>query len=352
MTVIDDRGRLFGRVNLVDGAVLLLVLALLPLAYGSYLLFRPAQPRIESVSPSVITREEHRISSGGRLTAKFKVRGTGFTPMLRAKIGDADAIAFVFENPNSADVLVGAVAPGAHDLVLVDGAQEVARAPGAITVQPESGSFVRGWGWLTNLDAALVATLQTGFKFPEPEPAFEILAIGPLRPARVTVLVGGRQTDLLRENLQERRALLRLRCNPSGLDNPCAMSETQQPLGLSLPGPARFFGFTLEELMPDVKPRAARVRVRLSNDAPVSLMRAGDRDALLDERAAVVSAITSAGGATIVTLDLGLDEARDGWRYRGQIVKPGAPFVLETDRYEAAGRLEAVLDGAPGAPPP
>ncbi len=52
--------------------------------------------------------------------------------MLRASIDEVPAIGFVFENPNSADLLVGAVPPGSHDLVLYDGVQEVARAPKAV----------------------------------------------------------------------------------------------------------------------------------------------------------------------------------------------------------------------------
>ena len=137
MTMIDDRGRLFGRFNLIDSLVVLLVLIAIPMAYGTYLLFRPGTPRIDSVSPSNITKEEQRVTNTARLVAKFKIKGTGFTPLLRARIGDADALGFVFENPNSADVLVGPIPAGPQDLILMDGVQEVARAQGAITVVPE-----------------------------------------------------------------------------------------------------------------------------------------------------------------------------------------------------------------------
>jgi hypothetical protein len=115
MNVIDDRGRLFGRVNLFDAALAAFVVILIPLAYGTFLLFRAPAPRITRV---LITEK-----SGGwwrRLTAKLKVRGGGLRPMLRASIGDSPSLGFVFEDPNSADVLVGEVPPGAHDLVLHD----------------------------------------------------------------------------------------------------------------------------------------------------------------------------------------------------------------------------------------
>ena len=64
-------------------------------------------------------------------------------------------LAFVFETPNSADVLVGPLPPGAHDLVLVDGVQEVARAAGAITIQPSTSISIRAVGLLIRLDQEL-----------------------------------------------------------------------------------------------------------------------------------------------------------------------------------------------------
>lgn len=341
MTIVDDHGRLFGRINLVDGAAAGLVLLLIPLAYGTYLLFRPAVPRIDSVAPSVISREESRIAAGGRLTAKFKIKGTGFTPLLRARIGDVEALGFVFENPNSADILVGPVPPGSHDLVLMDGVQEVARAAAAISVQPEPTSFVRAVGWFTNLDAEAAKTLRVGLAFPESTPAFEILAIGPVQPARSRVRLAGSSIDRLSEGREEREAVLTMRCDPTA-DNPCTMGERpenlQPPVLLSLPGPSGGLQFAVQELLPPSAPRPASIRIRLSEDTITPLVRIGDRDAFLDERAAVV---TSKAGAT-VTLQLGLDESREGWRYRGQRVKAGAPFRFSTDRYEASGTIESV----------
>ena len=345
MTVIDDRGRLFGRINLVDGAVAAFALLLIPLAYGTFLLFRPAVPRIDSVSPSIITKEERRIAIGGRLTAKFKIRGTGFTPLLRARIGDAEALGLVFENPNSADLLVGPVPPGSHDLVLTDGVQEVARLPGAITVQSEVASYVRAVGWLTDLDLELVKALRLGLVFPESVPAIEILALGPLRPGRTDVKLAG--SNILRpaDGLQERKAVLTIRCDPAW-DDPCTLGERpenlQPPVVLSLPGPSRYFHFVLEELLPPTPPREATIRVRLPGGALTAMVRAGDRDDFLDARAAVVTAIAHGQGGATMTLNVGLDESRGGWRYRSQRVKPGAPFVFATDQYELTGTIEAV----------
>lgn len=123
------------RLNLFDAAIVAFVIVLIPIAYGTYLLFRTPRPAITSVKRVEIGKEERRVG-GPNLVAKMKIQGSGLRPMLRAYIDDAPAMGFVFENPNSADLLLGAVAPGSHDLVLFDGAQEVARAPKAVRLQP------------------------------------------------------------------------------------------------------------------------------------------------------------------------------------------------------------------------
>lgn len=352
MSVIDSHGRVFGRFNLVDTFVAGFILLLIPLGYGTYLLFRPATLRIDSVTLAEISRQERRLGVGGVIMAKYKVKGTGLNPMLRAFIDDTQALAFVFENPNSADVLVGPVSPGAHDLILFDGVQEVARARGAIAVQPGAATFIRASGFLTHLDADLAAALTTGAKHPESAPAFEILALGPLRPAFNRVWLGTSYTDQALPGLQEREALLTLRCDPAREDNPCTIGDrpegVRSPMVLSLPGPVRYFNFAVYELLPSAAPRRAQVQVRLIAEAPAPDVRVGDRDAFLDARAAVVTAT----GPTI-TLEMGVDEARVGWRYRGQTIKPGAPVVFATERYHASGYVQRVtLLDVPARPTP
>lgn len=352
MSVIDSHGRVFGRFNLVDAFVAGFIILLIPLGYGTYLLFRPATPRIDSVTPAEISRQERRLGVGGVIAAKYKVKGTGLNPMLRAFIDDTQALGFVFENPNSADVLVGPVSPGAHDLILFDGVQEVARARGAISVQPGPATFIRASGFLTDLDADLVAALTTGAKYPESAPGFEILALGPLRPGFNRVRLGASYVDQALPGLQEREALLTLRCDPAREDNPCILGDRPEgirsPMVLSLQGPVRYFHFAVYEFLPSAPPRRAQVQVRLISEAPLADVRVGDRDAFLDARAAVVTAT----GPTI-TLDMGLDEGREGWRYRGQTIKPGAPFALATERYQASGYVQRVtLLDAPARPAP
>ena len=126
------------RPNLFDAAILVFVLVLIPIAYGTWMLFRTPHPTVSSVTRVDITKEERRIG-GPALLAKFKVRGSGLRPLLRATIDDTPAIGFVLENSGSADLLVGATPAGTHDLVLYDGVNEVARAPKSVTIDPRVG---------------------------------------------------------------------------------------------------------------------------------------------------------------------------------------------------------------------
>jgi hypothetical protein len=349
VSVIDGQGRLFGRINLVDASAIAFVLVLLPLAYGTYLLFRPTKPRIDSVTLAVISREELRIASGTVLAAKLKVKGTGFNPLLRAAIGSSPALGFVFENPNSADVLVGQVGPDDHDLILYDGIQEVARSADAfklVAAQPGHSWFIRGVGRFMSMEPAAANNLRVGFKFPDTAPEFEILVLGAVEPARSSVRFANHEFDTPIPGQVEREAVLKIRCDSAIADNPCAVgarSAGYAAVSLTFSGPTAPIRFMVREVLPDAAPQRARIQVRLGGGPYLSSLKVGDRDAFLDERTAVITAIGSRGpDAVAVTLDLGLDDSREGWRYRNQRVKPGAPFVLATDRYEAVGRIDSV----------
>jgi hypothetical protein len=348
VSAIDHQGRVFGRINLVDAAAVLLVLVLIPIGYGTYLLFRPAAPRIDSVEPSVITREEQRISVGGRLLAKFKVRGRGFTPLLRARIGDADALALVFESPTSMDVLVGPVQAGTHDLVLIDGVQEIARARGAIGIQAATASTsIRVAGWLTGLDEEVARAISVGTALPENEPAFRVVALGPVLPGFRRVSLGESTVEIPAPGTHARAAVLTLMCGETMSVNPCTLGERPEyrteAVSISLPGPRRPFNLDIDEVFPSSSPVRATLRVRLA--AGSAAVRPGDRDDLLDERAATVVAVSG----DVITLDAGVDRFRDGWRYRGERQVPGGTFALRTRTYIASGVLLS-MDIKPAQP--
>ena len=341
--MIDRNGRLFGRFNLIDAAAVAVVLFLIPVGYATYLLFRPARPAIESVTRVEVTAEERRVAGGSMLSAKLKVRGNGFNPLLRARVGDHETLGFVFENPNSADVLVGLVPAGRYDLILYDGVQEVARARDAVDMQPRVPTSVRAYGWLTLLTPT--NELKAGFASdPNAPGAFRIISIGEPRPARSRLMVGDVVADLPVKDLVERAAELVVNCDwPSAF--PCAIGgqafSQPPPITVMLPGS---YVFQIEEIGPPAPPAKATVRVQLTN--PPAGMRRGDRDDLTSARAAEITAID---GQTI-TLIAGVDESREGWRYRGQLLAPGSQFTIKTPGYIAAGTVIGVALESKGTP--
>lgn len=344
MSVIDSRGRVFGKWNVVDALVVAFAIVLLPLAYGTYLLFKPAQPTIDSVAPSDITAAERRIGNGSALTAKFKVRGSGLTPLLRARIGNSDALGFVFESPNSADVLVGPVPPGKHDLILVDGIQEVARANGAIDIQASTGTPIRLSGWLIEMSQAASAAVSAGATLPAGSPtSFQVVAAGPESAGHARIRLGDSVADGAANGLFDREAVVIARCDSPPLYEVCSINGQvltgAGPLTLVLPGP---YKFELHEVLPTTEASPATITLRVIGPA-AALVSVGDEDRLLDSRRARVTAIIAKdGNSTTVTMTLGIDQSREGWRYRGRLARPGDTLSFSTDRYHATGQIVAV----------
>jgi hypothetical protein len=257
----------------------------------------------------------------------------------------------VFESPNSADVLVGAVPPGKHDLILVDGVQEVARANGAIEIRAASGTPVRLSGWLVDMDRAASAAVKAGATLPATLPgngtaSFEVVAAGPEHAARTRIHFGGGVAEGQQTGTFDREAVVIAKCDSPPMYEVCSvagqMLSGTGPIVLALPG----YRFELAEVLPMTAPSPAMVVVRLTGPA-AALVAAGDQDALLDSRSARVTAVNGKdGNGATVTLALGLDESREGWRYRGRLVRPGAPLQITTTRYEGTGLVLSVTPAA------
>jgi hypothetical protein len=344
--LLDQHGRVFGRFNVIDTVVGAVLALLVPLAYGTYLLFRPVTPRIDSVTRVSISREELRLAGGSMLSAKLKVRGAGFNPMLRAKIGDTAAMGFVFEDPTSADIILGAIPAGSHDLVLYDGVQEVARAVGAVTIESPTAASVRLVGWLLDLepeDAQALRVTPAGERNPG---VVTIVALGPEEPARERIDWFGRSVDVTVPNRSEREAVIDVPCDPRPTNDGC--SVTGVPLAppyrtiVPLATTTGIFRLAITEVLPTVPPTPASVRVRFSGQSELRMISVGDRDRSLDERAAIVETVDVNGTTAAVTLRLRVDASRDGWRYRGRPIAPGAAIELSTDRYALSGTVESI----------
>ena len=126
MPLIDDRGRLFGRLNIVDAAVLVVVALLIPLAYGAYLIFRPPPARLLALEPA-------RVPFG---TTEVAVRGEHLRPYLRLVVG-TQGTTFLFADTNGGVLQLPELAAGAYDVVLFDEGAELSRLRNALVVEPE-----------------------------------------------------------------------------------------------------------------------------------------------------------------------------------------------------------------------
>ena len=200
MPLIDDRGRLFGKVNLIDAVVALFVFLLIPLTYGAVVLFRLPTPTITSVQPAqVIERAE----------GVLRVTGSDLRPFLRARVGDLDA-AFLLQSPTLAEVRLPILSAGSYDLVLYDQAQELVRERGAVTVlalgsadrKPEPEVEVQATGAFVAVSEPNAARIAVGTRLSTPgavdaagnllRHAAEVLAVGASQPDVVNVRADAR----------------------------------------------------------------------------------------------------------------------------------------------------------------
>lgn len=125
MRMVDDRGRLFGRINLIDAAVLVFAAVLIPLGYMSYRLFRVLPPSIGSVEPAEAVQGQ---------TARIRLRGEHLR-FADVYVNDLKAGALLIENPLVGEVtLPDGLAPGIYDISMRERGQEIARARAALTV--------------------------------------------------------------------------------------------------------------------------------------------------------------------------------------------------------------------------
>jgi hypothetical protein len=349
VAVVDDEGRVFGRVNLVDALCVAFVVGLVPIAYASMLLFRSPKPHLRSVERAEVNREDRRIANGLEIQQKLKLRGDHFTPVLRAFIDDVPAIGFAFEDPTSADVIVGNIPLGTHDLILYDGVQEVARLRGAVTRQAKPGARARVVGALIQLDRATADGLQSGQRYlVNGEPVAEFLTLGAVEPDRHPIKVPNGTIEAPVSGSWSRSVVMRVVCDPDPNEALCRVGTAT--LGdaalkvMDVPGAPRQLRVLIADIVPDDAPHSATVRIRVAADrGVVDRIHVGDREARgepADERTASVGEIERRGtGDVALVLRLGLDRARDGWHYKTQIVTPGAPFSFVTDRYAVSGHI-------------
>src|SRR5262245_40271322 len=185
MAMIDERGRIAGRVNVIDLAAAVLIVVAIPIAYGAYLLFRSPEPTLISIEPKTVHKEPEQ---------RVIINGQNLRPYLRVSFNTVQGKSFLIGNTKFAQVDLPDLEPGTYDVVLFDFSHEVSRLKQAFTVLPlaripllemiVTGSFKQ-------VPEALAKDLKVGTRFPPTGDAVgEILSVGARRPSSFRLRVG------------------------------------------------------------------------------------------------------------------------------------------------------------------
>jgi hypothetical protein len=125
VTQLDNDPRSALRFNLVDVVAAIVIVGLIPIAYGSYLLFRTPPPTLVSVSP-VRLFEGHN--------QRLEIDGANLRPFMRVSLNSTPARSFLIGSTKYALVDLPDLKPGEYDVVLYDAVREVARLPKGLTI--------------------------------------------------------------------------------------------------------------------------------------------------------------------------------------------------------------------------
>jgi len=334
MAIVDERGRLFGRWNLLDLALLVLIFGLIPLGYAAYLLFRDQPPRLVSVTPNQVEQAPEF-----RLT----IKGENLRPYMRVSAGTQQAREFAFKSTEEAEVPFAALSPGTYDIVLYDQAQERFRLPNALTISPSGlpATEIVAVGAFGNLDAAAATKLTPGTDLPA---TGTILAVGRAMPDVTQVFSGTRLVGVPTKDALRLPAVVQFRCDvrASGGSPFCMVGDVNIATNalLKLPTPLGITLFQVERVRSSVPLEPVEIEVRVNGDASVlSLIKPGDVDlggtdnelALL---ARVATVETNPSGGLRLKLIAQLQKVEQRWLYDSIPLRAGGSFVLRTSRYE------------------
>jgi hypothetical protein len=356
MTVIDERGRVFGRLNLIDAGAALLLFVLIPLAYGAYVLFRTPQPKLTSITPTTLQHGPNQ---------RVDIHGVNLRPYMRVTFGGTQGITFAITSTTSATVEVPELPPGNYDVGLFDYKQEVDRMPHALTilsVAPIPSLEVDVTGSFKSLNEASAREFQAGVKLIRGDISAEVLRVGTLAPSTFRLLAGKSVLAVPADGQFELAATLRVRCFAETASDAlvrCMMPGPQHPAPiapdsmLTLPASRGWVSFQIGTVALTGTPSIATVRVLFSATPEIGgLVKAGDVDAdELSSGSAVRAKIVSAnrtGSSIDATLAVPAIAGPLGWVYNNQPLKAGLPFRFETASYVINGQLIGVMPPSQG----
>jgi hypothetical protein len=183
MTIVDERGRIAGRVNAVDAAAVVVLFLLIPLAIAAYLLFRTPAPTLDGITPRTLVEGPNQ---------RLEIDGANLRPFMRVSFDTIPASSFLLGSTKYALVDVPALKPGAYDVVLWDYAREVARLPKALTVAPLATDVqLELVGVFKSPPDEIAAQLKAGARLPSSEhPIAEVVSVGEAVPGLLRLGVG------------------------------------------------------------------------------------------------------------------------------------------------------------------
>ena len=351
MAIVDERGRLFGRWNLLDLALLVLLVGLIPLGFAAYALFREQPPRIVSVTPDHLQySQEFRVT----------IRGENLRPYMRVSAGTLQARDFYFKSTEEAEVPFASIPPGQYDIVLYDQAQERFRLPKALTVAPSGlpATEIVAVGAFGNLDAAGAARLTAGTDL---SGAGTIVSVGRAVPDLTQVFSGSALVGVPIPNALRLPAVVLFKCYVrASLGSPSCVVDNATvapPALLTLSTPLGQTPFQVERVRSTHPLEAVPVEVRLvANPAVLSLIKPGDVDlsgtanelALLSRVASTgaVRPLSSGSAEMTVQLLVQLQKVSGRWLYESTPLRVGSPIMLRTARYEAGGAVTGLPDAS------
>ncbi len=358
MTVIDERGRVFGRINLIDAAAALFVFVLIPVAYGAYLLFRTPPAKLTSVAPN-------RVYYGAN--QHVEIKGLNLRPFMRVAFGTNQGVTFAINSTTSAQVDLPDLPPGVYDVVLYDYRQEVDRLPKALTIlslAPVPFVEIEVSGSFKNLDEASARQFQAGQKLANGSITAEVLRVGAPVPSTLRLTAGGSTLTMPVPGQVEVPAAIRVQCYTEVANDAsvrCMVPGPQHPAPaapdsmLTLPGPQGWVNFQVASVAISAAPSVVEVRVVFAaSPETAAMVKAGDVDAnavayarTLRATIVAVNGLRTGSGAIDATLRVPAVLGPSGWVYNNQPIKAGLPFQFETTTYVIRGQVTSMKAPAP-----
>lgn len=344
MAIVDHQGRLFGRLNLLDAIVALLVLALIPLSYGAYLLFRTPMPVLTAVVPAEMTVGPNM---------RFTVRGENLKPYLRVSVGATQGQTFLFRDATEAEVDLRGVPPGTHDVVLYDFAQERSRLPKALTIHPSvlPDAKVIVVGLFGNLKPEQTSSLTVGMVIPS---VGEVVAVGKPVPQIARIFSRPDSVHVPVPNSLMVPVIMRMGCwvrSAQGEPECVANNVGLHPLGLLfLPTPVGTLPFQVDQVRGTQPLVPLDIIVRFTGPPEaLAMLKVGDQDLgeIPNELSigGTVTGVSGGGGSRDARLTVNGQQGTPGWIYANSPLRVGGPFTLRTPAYQLNGTVVRVEPG-------